>query len=57
MLNTGPAPLNAADVYSLSQILEVRPHPKYYLSKKACLGILRRAKERGKPLPSNWSGL
>lgn len=51
MLNTGPAPLNAADVYSLSQILEVRPHPKYYLSKKACLGILHRAKERGKPLP------
>ena len=51
MLNTGPAPLNAVDVYSLSQILEARPHPKYYLSKKACLGILRRAKERGKPLP------
>lgn len=51
MLNTGPAPLNAVDVYSLSQILEDRPHPKYYLSKKACLGILRRAKERGKPLP------
>ncbi len=24
---------------------------KYYLSRKACLGILRRAKERGKPLP------
>lgn len=51
MLNTGPAPLNAVDVYSLSQILEARPHPKYYLSKKACLGILRRAKERNKPLP------
>lgn len=51
MLNTGPAPLNAVDVYSLSQILEARPLPKYYLSKKACLGILRRAKERDKPLP------
>ena len=57
MLNTGPAPLNAVDVYSLSQILEARPHPKYYLSKKACLGILRRAKERGKPLPEqlDWA--
>lgn len=25
--------------------------PKYYLTKRACLGILRRAKERDKPLP------
>ena len=25
--------------------------PGYYLTKRACLGILRRAKERGKPLP------
>ena len=24
---------------------------KYYLSRKACLGILRRAQERGKELP------
>ena len=24
---------------------------KYYLSQKACLGILRRASERGKKLP------
>ena len=36
---------------SLSQILQLSPHPKYYLSPKACLGILRRAKERGKELP------
>lgn len=36
---------------SLSQILEDSPHPRYYLSPKACLGILRRAKVRGKPLP------
>lgn len=35
----------------LSQILEDTPHPKYYLSKTACLGILRRAKKRGKELP------
>lgn len=35
----------------LSQILEDTPHPKYYLSAKACAGILRRAEKRGKPLP------
>ena len=35
----------------MSQILQLSPHPKYYLSPKACLGILRRAKERGKELP------
>ena len=35
----------------LSQILEGSPHPKYFLSEKACLGILNRAKRRGKKLP------
>ena len=35
----------------LSQILEVSPHPKYYLSAKACRGILNRASKRGKELP------
>ena len=35
----------------LSQILEASPHPKYSLSAKACLGILRRAEKRGKVLP------
>lgn len=35
----------------LSQILEDTPHPKYYLSAKACQGILRRAERRGKELP------
>ena len=50
-LNTGPAPLSEEDVYSLSQILQDNPPRKYYLSKTACLGILRRAKERGKELP------
>lgn len=35
----------------LSQILEASPHPKYYLSAKACSGILRRAERRGKELP------
>ena len=36
---------------TLSQILEDNPHPKYYLSEKACQGILRRAERRGKKLP------
>ena len=49
-LNSGESP-SVAVASSLSQILEVRPHPKYYLSKTACLGILRRAEARGKELP------
>jgi hypothetical protein len=52
MLNTGPAPPREENVYTLSQILEATPHLKYYLSKTACLGILRRAEKRGKELPS-----
>ena len=39
------------NVSHLSQILEDCPHPKYSLSAKACLGILRRAERRGKTLP------
>ena len=35
----------------LSQILEVDAPKKYYLSAKACEGILRRAERRGKELP------
>ena len=49
-LNTGPSHKGAKESI-LSQILEDTPHPKYYLSKTACLGILRRAKKRGKELP------
>lgn len=49
--NTGPAPPSEEDVYSLSQILQDDPPRKYYLGKTACLGILRRARERGKELP------
>ncbi len=33
---------SVAVVSRLSQILEEEPHPKYFLSAKACLGILRR---------------
>ncbi len=51
ILNTGPAPRSGAAGSTLWSILEERPHPKYYLSQKACQGILRRSHERGKELP------
>jgi hypothetical protein len=50
MLNTGEFP-NVAVESTLSQILEVNAPEKYYLSAKACEGILRRAERRGKKLP------
>lgn len=50
-LNTGPAPRKPIRTF-LSEILEEHPDEKYYLSETACLGILRRAEERGKPLPN-----
>ena len=41
------------DVCSLSDIVETSPvPPKFYLSPKACKGILDRAAKRGKTLPS-----
>ena len=49
-LNTGVSPRDARGS-SLSQILEEDPATKYYLTAKACSGILRRAFERGKALP------
>ena len=49
-LNTGASP-NAARESSLSRILQGTVLEKYYLSKTACLGILRRAEARGKELP------
>ena len=39
------------DVSILSQILMMGVPEKYYLSQKACLGILKRADARGKELP------
>ena len=50
MLNTGVSPNDEKESF-LSQILEPAPLPKYYLTQTACLGILRRARERGKDLP------
>jgi hypothetical protein len=48
--NTGVSPRDAIESF-LSQILQAYPPKKYYLTTAACLGILRRAEERGKPLP------
>ena len=41
-----------AEESSLSQILEATVPERYYLSPKACGGIIRRAGNRGKKLPS-----
>lgn len=50
-LSTSEWPSDAA-VCSLSDVLETGPvPPKYFLSPKACLGILRRAEKRGRELP------
>ena len=51
---TGTDELSLKDegVCSLSDILEIGDVPqRYYLSAKACAGILRRAEKRGKALP------
>ena len=37
--------------YTLSSILQENVPEKYYLTKRACIGILRRAESRGKELP------
>ena len=43
---------SGASVCLLSSILETgKVDPRYYLSEKACVGILRRAEKRGKRLP------
>jgi hypothetical protein len=43
---------NDAAVCSLWQVLETDSiHQRYFLSPKACAGILRRAERRGKQLP------
>ena len=51
MLNISDWP-NDGGACSLSSVLETGPIPsKYFLSPKACLGLLRRATARGKTLP------
>lgn len=46
-----PSEEEGFSVCSLAEILEPDVAPKYYLSPKACAGILRRAEKRGKKLP------
>ena len=50
-LNTSECPKDAVESSS-SAILQEDVPSKYYLTRKACLGILRRAAERGKDLPA-----
>lgn len=50
MPNTGASP-SVVRESTLSQILEDNAPEKYFLSARACEGILRRAEKRGKKLP------
>ena len=50
MLNIGESPKDV-NVCSLSSILEDNVPDKYFLSAKACWGILRRAQEKQKEIP------
>ena len=53
MLNFSEWPSAAGgSLCSLSEVLETGPLPeRFFLSAKACSGILRRAEKRGKKLP------
>ena len=50
MLNSTESPRDAEESF-LSQILEDTVPEKYFLSERACLGIIRRSLKRGKTLP------
>ena len=50
MLSTGECPSEERGS-TLSQILQENAPEKYFLSPRACAGILRRAEKRGKILP------
>lgn len=50
-LNIGECP-NVVKESTLWQILQTDAPEKYFLSAKACSGILRRAERRGKALPT-----
>lgn len=51
-LSISDSPKDAA-ACSLSAVLEMEVAPKYYLSPKACRGILARAERREKALPTH----
>jgi hypothetical protein len=50
-LNTSDSP-NAAEECLLSQVLERDVPARYYLSKRACLGIIHRAEKAGNQIPA-----
>ena len=50
-LNFGEYPNEERESH-LSQILQAGAHQRYFLSEKACRGILSRAERRGKELPA-----
>ena len=50
MPNIGEYPKDVVES-TLSQILEADVPERYFLSARACKGILRRAEKRGKKLP------
>ena len=50
-LDFGESP-SVVEESGLSQILQAGAPLKYYLSEKACVGVLRRAERRGKELPT-----
>ncbi len=50
-----PSADEGSSACSLASILEPSVAPKYFLSPKACAGILRRAEKRGKTLPEALS--
>ena len=49
-LNIGESP-SAEKGSTLLQVLEAAVPQKYYLSQRACKGILKRARDRGKKIP------
>ena len=51
LMHNGGAFPKEENASTLSQILQTKVPQRYYLSPKACLGILRRASMRGKELP------
>jgi hypothetical protein len=52
MHSTSEFPKDEGVYSSLRSVLETQPVlPKFYLSARACEGILRRAERRGKTLP------
>jgi hypothetical protein len=51
MLSTSEYPNGASVSSSLADVLQAEAPEKYYLSQKACDGILHRANRRGKTLP------